>query len=57
MAFAEAHPEETPGNLPALSRLKELLSRSDELIIQQRDGISEVRAATVEKRANTSVPM
>jgi hypothetical protein len=50
LAFAEAHPEQTPGNLPALSRLKELLARADELIIQQRDGISEVRAATVEKR-------
>src|SRR3954470_5254176 len=50
LAFAEAHPEQTPANLPALSRLKELLTRADELVIQQRDGISEVRAATIEKR-------
>src|SRR3954463_14258408 len=50
LAFAEAHPEQTPANLPALSHLKELLTRADELIIQQRDGISEVRAATIEKR-------
>jgi hypothetical protein len=50
LAFAEAHPEETPANLPALSRLKEILARADALIIQQRDGISEVRAATLEKR-------
>src|SRR3954469_10119730 len=52
LAFAEAHPEQTPANLPALSHLKELLTRADQLIIQQRDGISEVRAATVEKREN-----
>lgn len=50
LAFAEAHPEQTPASLPALSRLKEILVRSDELIIQQQDGISEVRTATKEKR-------
>jgi hypothetical protein len=50
LAFAEAHPEQSPANLPALSRLKEILARSDKLIMQQRDGISEVRAATGEKR-------
>ena len=50
LAFAEAHPEQTPASLPALSRLKEILVRADELIIQQRDGLSEVRAATQEKR-------
>ena len=50
LAFAEAHPEQTPANLPALSRLKELLTRAGELMIQQRDGVSEVRAATKEKR-------
>jgi hypothetical protein len=33
-----------------MSRLKEILLRSDTLIMQQRDGISEVRAATGEKR-------
>jgi hypothetical protein len=50
LAFAEAHPDQVPGELPPLSRLKELLTRADALIIQQRDGISEVRAATLEKR-------
>src|SRR3954464_10395012 len=50
LAFAEAHPEQIPANLPALSRLKELLTRADQLSIQQGDGISEVRAATTEKR-------
>jgi len=50
LAFAEVHPEQSPANLPALSRLKEILARSDKLIMQQRDGISEVRAATGEKR-------
>jgi hypothetical protein len=50
LAFAEAHPEQIPGSLPARSRLKEVLTRADELMIQQRDGISEVRAATAEKR-------
>ena len=50
LAFAEAHPEQSPADLPALSRLKEILARADVLIIQQRDGISEVRAATAEKR-------
>jgi hypothetical protein len=49
-AFAAAHPEQIPGSLPALSRLKEILTRADELMIQHRDGISEVRAATAEKR-------
>ena len=52
LAFAEAHPEQTPASLPALSRLKEILVRADELIIQQQDGISEVRTATREKRDN-----
>ncbi|HET6796852.1 MAG TPA: hypothetical protein VFH40_06795 [Gemmatimonadales bacterium] len=50
LAFFEAHPDQSLGSLPALSRLKELLARADQLLIQQRDGISEVRAATAEKR-------
>jgi hypothetical protein len=50
LAFAEANPEQSPASLPALSRLKEILGRSETLIMQQRDGISEVRAATGEKR-------
>jgi hypothetical protein len=50
LAFAEAYPEQSPAGLPALSRLKAILARSDALIMQQRDGISEVRAATGEKR-------
>src|SRR3954469_24433137 len=50
LAFAEDHPAQIPANLPALSRLKELLTRADQLSIQQGDGIGEVRAATTEKR-------
>ena len=50
LAFAEDHPEQSPASLPALSRLKEILARADGLMIQQRDGVSEVRAATAEKR-------
>jgi hypothetical protein len=50
VAFFEEHREQVPGDLPPLARLKEILARADQLILQQRDGISEVRAATVEKR-------
>jgi hypothetical protein len=50
LAFFEAHTEQVSEDLPPLSRLKEILARADQLIIQQRDGVSEVRAATLEKR-------
>jgi hypothetical protein len=50
LAFFEAHPDQSLGSLPAQSRLKELLARADQLLLQQRDGISEVRTATGEKR-------
>jgi hypothetical protein len=49
-AFFEAHQDPTLASVPALTRLKELLARADQLLLQQRDGISEVRAATAEKR-------
>ena len=49
-AFFEAHSDESLKSLPALSRLKQLLARADQLLLQQRDGVSEVRAATAEKR-------
>ena len=48
--FSEAHPDESPGYVAALARLKAIVARSDQLAIQQRDGFSEVRAATAQKR-------
>jgi hypothetical protein len=50
LGFLDAHTEQVSEDLPPLSRLKEILARADQLIIQQRDGVSEVRAATLEKR-------
>jgi len=50
LAFFEAHQDQTLASLPAVTRLKQLLDRADQLLLQQRDGINEVRAATSEKR-------
>jgi hypothetical protein len=50
LAFFEAHQDQSLATLPALTRLKQLLARADQLLLQQRDGINEVRAATSEKR-------
>jgi hypothetical protein len=50
VAFFQDHSEQVPEDLPPLARLKEILARADQLMLQQRDGISEVRAATAEKR-------
>jgi hypothetical protein len=50
LAFFEAHQDKTLATLPAVTRLKQLLDRADQLLLQQRDGINEVRAATSEKR-------
>jgi hypothetical protein len=49
-AFFAAHQDQTLASLPAVTRLKQLLDRADQLLLQQRDGIKEVRAATSEKR-------
>jgi hypothetical protein len=50
VAFFDAHREEVPADLPPLARLKEILARAEQLMLQQRDGITDVRAATAEKR-------
>jgi hypothetical protein len=47
--FSRAHPDQSPGYVAALSRLEAALARAEQLAIQQRDGISEVRAATRQK--------
>jgi hypothetical protein len=49
-SFFEAHADQVPGDLPPLARLNEILARAEQLMIQQRDGIKEVRSATAEKR-------
>jgi hypothetical protein len=48
--FSRAHPDQSPGYVAALSRLEASLTRAEQLVIQQRDGFSEVRAATAQKR-------
>ena len=48
--FSRVHPDASPGYAAALSRLEERLTRAQDLAAQQRDGILDVRAATVQKR-------
>jgi hypothetical protein len=50
VAFSEAHPDVSAGHATTLSSLKDRLARAAELIRLQRDGFSEVRGATVQKR-------
>ena len=50
LEFSRAHPDESAGYTTALKELAELLERSERLAIQQRQGVSEVRAATAMKR-------
>jgi hypothetical protein len=50
LAFFETHKDQVPADLPPLTRLKEIVARTDQLFTQQRNGIKEVRAATGEKR-------
>jgi hypothetical protein len=50
LAFFDAHKDQVPGDLPPLSRLKEIDARTDQLLTQQRNGVKEVRAATGQKR-------
>ena len=50
LAFSEAHQVENEGYIAALSRLKASVARAEQLVIQQRDGVSEVRSATAQKR-------
>jgi hypothetical protein len=47
--FSRAHPDPAQGSVAALSRLEATLARAGQLVIQQRDGVSEVRAATRQK--------
>src|SRR3954454_9771716 len=51
LGFSLAHPDPSPGYATTLASLQELLARADELIIMQRDRISQVRGATVQKRS------
>lgn len=51
LEWSTAHPDPTPGYAAAISRLKDLVTRADQLASQQRDGILEVRRATARKRA------
>jgi hypothetical protein len=48
--FSRAHPDGSPGYAAAVARLEERLARAEQLASQQREGLLEVRAATVRKR-------
>jgi hypothetical protein len=50
LEFSRAHPDESPGYTAALAQLEEQLARSEQLAGQQRQGVSEVRAASARKR-------
>jgi hypothetical protein len=48
--FSRARPDGSPGYAAALARLEDRLNRATQLADQQRDGISDVRSATRQKR-------
>ncbi len=48
--FSQAHPDASAGYVAAVARLESLLTRAQQLADQQRDGITDVRAATKQKR-------
>jgi hypothetical protein len=48
--FCRQHPDSSPGYVATAARLEELLTREDQLVQQQMDGVSEVHAATARKR-------
>ena len=50
LGFSIAHPDASPGYAATLARLEERLARARQLVTLQRDGIAQVRAATVTKR-------
>jgi hypothetical protein len=50
LEFSLAHPDPSSGYATTLASLQGLLARAEELITLQRDGISRVRGATVQKR-------
>src|SRR4051794_28761701 len=49
-SFFADHTDQVPGDLPPLARLNEILAKVEQLMIQQSDGIKEVRSATAQKQ-------
>jgi hypothetical protein len=49
LEFSRLHPDTSPGYVAAMARLQQLLARADQLVHQQLDGRTEVRAATGRK--------
>ena len=50
LEFSRAHPDASPGYTSAVARLEERLAHADEVAVQQREGLLQVRAATARKR-------
>ena len=50
LKFSRVHPDSSPGYAAAVASLEELLTRAVQLADRQRDGITDVRAATAKKR-------
>jgi hypothetical protein len=48
--FSLAHPDASPGYTAAVTRLGELVSRAEDLVLEQYDGLQAVHAATKRKR-------
>jgi len=48
--FSNSHPDASPGYAAAVTRLTERLARANQVAAQQRDGLLQVRAATLRKR-------
>jgi hypothetical protein len=47
--FSRAHPDASPSYAAAVTRLEDRLARAEQLAAQQREGLLQVRAATVRK--------
>ena len=50
LGFSLAHPDVSAGYAATLARLQDRLARAEQLIVLQRDGIAQVRGATVQKQ-------
>ncbi|HYC32164.1 MAG TPA: hypothetical protein VEB59_07710 [Gemmatimonadales bacterium] len=50
LEFSRAHPNPSPGYTATVTRLEERLARAERLVVQQREGTLQVRAATARKR-------
>jgi hypothetical protein len=50
LGFSLAHPDVSAGYATTLARLQDRLARAEQLIVLQRDGIAQVRGATVQKQ-------